>query len=198
MDTIKEGYTRVSTVLAQWDKFGHIDREMVARKAELGTRVHEAISNHHDNLFIPLGNKEQPYFDSYMAWENSLTGYTIVENEKRLYCDDLMITGQCDAIMKFSETEEPCLIDYKTSASSSKEMWSLQAAFYHYLAVKNGFKISNRVIFLQLDKYGKMPKVHEFIITKELQIACMSAYNIFSYLKKWLEEREKLWQNLKS
>ena len=196
MDEIRDGYTRVSSILAQWDKFGHIDRSVVSNKAGIGTRAHKAIEMHVKGIIPILDEDISGYFLSYCKWEDSIKGIEILQPETRYYCDKLMITGQVDCIAKMPGQDIPVLVDFKTSVCCDSEMWALQGAFYHYLAKQAGITLSDEVLFLQLDKNGLSPKVHSFKITKELQGICISAYNCFKYLERWLQSREKQWQRL--
>lgn len=182
MDEIKKGYTRISSILQQWDTFGHIDKTMLMNKAELGTRVHEAIDSHHKGLFVPLDDKANWYFESYMRWEKSVKP-KLVRNEERYYCDKLMITGQIDALIEIPGETKPVLVDYKTSANESAKMWPLQACFYHYLVTQSGLDISDRLIFMKLDKTGAMPKLFEYKYSKQLWHVCEAAWLTYTYLK---------------
>jgi hypothetical protein len=189
METIKSGYTRISDILSQWDKFGHIDPAMLSNKAGIGIRVHEAIDAHHKGIYYPLQANEEGYFNSFLEWEKKVS-FDIVKNEERYYCQSLMITGQVDLVAQFPGEAKPLLIDYKTSASSSREMWSLQAAFYHKLCEINGLDLSDRMIFLQLDKKGSQPTVHEYTYSDKLWRVCESCLITYRYLKEWIEKRK--------
>ena len=182
MEQIKAGYTRVSSILQQWDTFGHIDKTTLLSKAELGTRVHEAIDSHHKGLYMPLDDKANWYFESFVRWEKSIKP-KIVRNEERYYCDKMMITGQIDALMEIPGESKPVLVDYKTSACESAKMWPLQACFYHYLVEKAGIDVSDRMLFVQLDRHGELPKVHEYMYTKQLWNICQAAWLTYTYLK---------------
>lgn len=199
MDTIKEGYTRVSDILGQWsreaeDENGRaivakkmsgsnqwIDIQVLDNKAEIGTCVHDAIKNHIDGVFTPLNGVSESYFDSYLAWEKA-ANFKLVNREERYYCDKLMITGQVDAIITLPGDELPCIVDFKTSANESPKIWPLQASFYHYLAEESGLKLSNRMLFIQLSKKGFIPKVYEYTFSKDFWNVCMSAWTCYRHL----------------
>jgi hypothetical protein len=180
-DTLKPGYTRISSILGQWDTFGHIDPQVLANKAGIGTRVHEAIDNFHNGIFTPLEYSTAGYFDSYVKWDKAVNP-KFIKNEERYYCDKLMITGQVDAICLFPGDEKPCIVDYKTSVAESPKMWPLQACFYHYLAQQSGVELSNRLIFIKLDKLGEMPKIFEYTYTKQLWNVCLAAWTTYRHL----------------
>ena len=182
MDTIRSGYTRISSILGQWDTFGHIDTVVLANKANIGTRVHQAIDNYHEGLYAPLDGASSGYFKSYESWEKAVNP-RFDRTEERYYCDKLMITGQVDAICLLPGDTKPCIVDYKTSVQESPKMWPLQACFYHYLALQSGLDLSNRLIFIKLDKLGEMPKIFEYTYTKQLWNVCLAAWTTYRHLK---------------
>ena len=177
--TIKPGYTRISSILAQWDKFGHIDPKVLAAKCELGTQVHKAIEN--DLQHGIEGDTGLGYLDSFKTWPIE-SGASSVVTEQRLYCDKLKITGCLDAVVKFPGKPELVIVDYKTSAQESPRIWPIQACFYHYLAIQGGIPVGDRIIFLKLDKGGKAPKAFEYHYSTQLMNVCMSALNCYRWL----------------
>lgn len=178
---MKDGYTRVSDILSQWNRFAHIPKHIVARKAELGTKVHEYIQMWACDAFFASDDEVMGYLNSYIAWEK-MVHPKMVRMEERYYCDELMITGQCDAVVQFPYSDELVIIDYKTSASIDDKFWRMQGAFYHYLVSNSGLKISPRYLFLQLDKNGKMPKVREYEFSEKMWGYCMAALTSYRYL----------------
>ncbi|MBE3085172.1 MAG: PD-(D/E)XK nuclease family protein [Bacteroidetes bacterium] len=180
MEDIKKGYTRVSNIVGQWNKFDKIDKDVLANKCAIGTRVHEAIDADCKGAYLPLDEPDSLYFESYEKWKNQ-TAFSIVKNEERYYCDSLMITGKPDAIIKMPNEEGLVVIDYKTCISEYKKDWQLQGCFYHYLASKNGIELSPRMLFIKLDKTGELPKVYEYTYTKQLWQICVCAYNCYRY-----------------
>lgn len=184
MEEIKKGYTRVSEILNQWDKYGHIDdpfiKDKVEAKALIGTEVHEAIKAHHEGIYFPLSHRASKYFESYELW-HAHSKFTTVHCEQRLYDDDLKITGAIDAIGVFPGSEDLHMVDFKTSAVEDKKFWPLQAGFYHMLCRKNGIHISNTVIFVKLQE-NMPPKVCQYIIDERILLVCMAAYNTYTYI----------------
>jgi len=181
MEDIKPGYTRVSEILSQWDRFGHIDKEVLQRKAQIGTNVHKAIEDHHNDMCPILEKAEEGYFESYKKWFES-TNPQILNLEKRFYSDSMMITGQVDAIIRFPHSEDSILVDFKTSASESPKIWPLQAGFYRMLAEENNLVLSDRLIFLRLKRDGQAAHVHEYVYSKSLHRICISALVCYRHL----------------
>src|SRR5574338_1223303 len=136
-------YVRISDILARLQSFTHIDHDVLAAKAEIGTRVHDAINKDSQDIFnddIEKGSREQAYFSSYLLWKaRENPQYLMMET--RLFDDNLMITGQMDALI--AGKDGPILIDYKTSAKPNLEIWNMQAHFYWYLMNANNIKIGN-------------------------------------------------------
>lgn len=178
--SIKPGYIRVSEILSQWDTFGKIDKEVLEKKAALGSAVHEAIKAEQSNIFVPLQDNEQGYFQSFLKWKEE-SKCVFIQNELRLYCEGLKITGCIDALVSFPKSSKLTLIDYKTSAAENGKMWRLQGGFYHYLAIKAGFNLDERMLFIKLDKNGNSPKIYEYFFSHDLLNMCMAAYTTFRY-----------------
>jgi hypothetical protein len=181
-EEIRPGYTRVTEILSQWDRFGHIDQGVLKRKAMLGTKVHEAIANYYDGIPTKLEDKAEAYFQSFLKWDASKY-MKIEETEKRYYCDEMKITGAIDALLMDERSKFLYLVDFKTSAVASPDIWRLQAAFYHYLVGKEKQYLDEKVFFVQLDKFGKEPKVFQFFCTKDIWDICLAAWKCHCYLK---------------
>jgi len=190
MEDIKDGYTRVSAIISQWDKMSNIDPMVLERKTALGTNVHKAISDHYNGIPSVLTDEEGgKYFSSFLIW-NEANKPVPVRIEERLYDDDLMITGCLDAILKFPDSDEIILIDWKTSYNADKLNWPLQASFYLSLLAKNGIHGLTKARFIKLDKLGDMPKEFEFIQSEYLLQTCRAAYITYMYQLPWLEKRK--------
>lgn len=182
-EIIKPGYVRVSAILQQWDKFGGIDANVLARKAEIGTNVHKIIENHVKRQELEIGSQEAGYFASYLEWEK-VTKPRFVQTETRYYDDALKITGQVDAMAHFGQSEQLIILDYKTSAQPENKLWPLQGAFYHRLACGQATEQQMRVIFLKLDKNGAFPKLFEYQVNSSIWGICLAALTTYRYLEK--------------
>ena len=189
-EEIKEGYTRVTTMLSQWDKMSHIPPEIIEHKCAIGTNVHAAIHGFGQGQEIALSSEDGGhYFMSFLLWYRKEA--PIIEHpEMRMYEGDLQITGCIDALIKFPGQDELTLVDWKTSANADKEVWPMQAQYYMYLLEKNGFKDIRRALFVKLDKEANMPKVHEFLWDDELLLDCFAARRTYLRMKPWLDKRK--------
>lgn len=173
-------YTRVSEIIAPWCDFSGIPEGVLANKARIGTAVHECIAAETEGFPLGFEEDEAPYLECWREWVKEKSP-TILETEKRLYCDDLSITGAVDGIMK--EEGEVCVLDYKTSASASPKRWQMQCAFYVYLARKNGFEVCDYAKVIQLRKGGNPAKEYVLDCGKSVWEACLGALKAYRHFK---------------
>ena len=178
MDDIKPGYTRVSEILSQWDRFSNINPQILRNKATIGTNVHEPIQADHEGIYVPLNSREEPYFDSYLKWKKIFQP-KYIEMETRLYHNQWMITGQFDAIIEIDGLLT--ILDFKTSSQEDEKFWALQGGFYHILCAANNRTCQDKVCFLKLDKLGEMPRMYRYEVTNDVVITCHSAVNTYRY-----------------
>lgn len=178
MTEIKEGYTRVSSIVGQWNNFAHIPKHILENKCRIGRNVHEKIAADFNGIFLDLQADESPYYESWLAWRETHELRRCFP-ESRMYCDKLKITGAIDLMEKIGN--KFLVIDYKTSATVNIKTWSMQAAFYHYLAKENGFHPTDNVLFLNLKKDGSEAVEHRISITDELWATCESALRCYRY-----------------
>lgn len=181
MEDIKKGYTRVSTIINQWDLFGHIDPNILENKRQIGDEVHEAIWCYFSGHMPILEERSQKYFDSFKAWVE-VTNPKIIAKEQRYYNDKMMVTGAVDLLVE-SDNGKVQVLDFKTSASASRGSWQLQGAFYHHLAKSDSHEMAQSVQFVQLKKDGSLPTIHEYKITKEIWQTALAALMTYRYLE---------------
>lgn len=172
-------YARVSEILSCFSNFDHIDPKVLKNKQRIGTSVHKAIEDDIAGEFPCPDSDGRGYYASYTAWRG-LMGPKFVKSEERFYCHDKMITGQIDALIHYGwNFQIPIMVDFKTSAQESKEVWPMQAHLYAYLLAVNGISVQPRYLFIKLDKYGKPPEIFEYTWSKNTHIRCMNAIDEF-------------------
>lgn len=165
-------YARVTEIISNYiNCYGHIDKTMLANKARIGKNVHKAIDQYLKGDIPTLKGTERDYFNSFMQWHQAIRPQILCK-EKRLYCDELRITGQIDALAVFPEEKLPVLIDYKCTV---KEMpsWRYQAHFYHLLLQKNKYRTSDRIVFLKLNNFNKPPIAYNYAINPNVLEQCV-------------------------
>lgn len=197
-----KSYLRVSEILARLQDFGNIDPEVLENKQKIGTNVHEAILS--DSIGdYPLLETERvaAYFGSYERWKNKeKPNYKM--QIPRLYCDDLRITGEIDALADFG-MKHPTLCDWKCSATPNPEIWNLQAHFYWYLLKQNGIEVSDHMKWVNLrhkkwieegscgeliERYASLPPVVvDFFFNEESLSRCIQEAQ-----KAWEEKKDSL------
>ena len=193
---IKKDYIRVTEMLKPWMNWGTIPQEVIDAKADIGTNVHEAINMHALGLPLPkLTEREQKYFESYLKWEEAEEP-TFLCAEQRYYDDEAMVTGQIDAIVSFPGRTQGRILDFKTSFKPSPLHWPIQLGWYYQLAKKNGAKVTETGMMLQLKDNGSPAKPYTYDITPELIKNCWAIYHSYIYfnpIKKCNSEDHNAW-----
>lgn len=139
-------HTRVSTILSYLFPYEGIDQDVLESKAQIGTNVHKAIISDCANDFVVFETpRAEAYFESYkMMFPKT----PLIRQIQRLYCNKLMITGECDGLLQRNGPD--MLIDWKCSANPHLEQWKMQAHFYWYLLKENGYSISENMLWINL------------------------------------------------
>lgn len=154
----------------------------------IGTSVHRAIASSIDYIPFSLEDDEKGYFESWFKWYDKLK-CDIQYMETRLYCEKFMLTGAIDGIVAFTDGSK-CIVDWKTSSSYNDDLWALKGAFYHHLVKTNNLSdISDRVLYVQLNKHGRDPTVREYTIDqkqKGLMVATIMCHRFEEKCKKIL------------
>lgn len=194
-------YVRVSEILARLQSYADIDPEVLEAKAKIGTNVHKAIVQDCAGEFVVLeSDRAHAYFESYKMWKQTLKfswdKFMALKDKQfnitqipRLYCDTLMLTGECDGI--FNDAH---LIDWKCSANANPKIWNMQAHFYWYLLRENDYNIADRMYWINLRHtkhikkdpetnlgyctyHALSPVVHEFQFDEKVLSECIDEVN---------------------
>lgn len=181
----RDEYVRVSTILSRFESYDHIDKELLEAKAKIGTNVHQAIiQDCADGFYILETERAKAYFESYRMWKDKQEAKPVITQVPRLYCDEVMLQGECDGLLN------EVLIDWKCSANAHEENWSRQAHMYWYLLTQNGYKPQDVMRWINLRhkksiKYGKAgmntvkyyplePKVYTFKFDEDVLQECLN------------------------
>lgn len=133
--SIKSGYVRVSSLIAHLSNLNNINKNILRRKAAVGTFTHKKIDEClKGNISITCIKKQNEYLNSFamMIKEKGINIKNILQTETRYYNDIFKITGQIDCILKFKG--KMILVDWKTTTKIYKEAHSIQLCLYKYLA----------------------------------------------------------------
>jgi len=177
----QENFTRVTEILNPFTKFEHIEPAVLEKACERGSMVHRYCELYLKNLLIePVREDCKPYFDSFLEWINFIKP-EILHVEKRVYCEELKITGQIDLVCKYRNSSDIYIIDFKTPVQASPT-WALQTSAYKYLAEKEfKIKIANRGC-LMLDRKGYIPKFKMYDNEKDFELfsKALELYRFFN------------------
>lgn len=166
-------YTRVTEPLFILSGLTKVDPTVLQNAAERGTKVHEladALINHLG--VFDLDEKIIGYMDSFKQW---YIDKDFITKPERFYCDEHMLTGECDAI--YNSPDGLVLVDFKTPLNESKT-WRYQLSAYAYLARKQGLDIRH-VEAVKLDKLGHFPKVYRYEEDWQTYLNCLKIFKIF-------------------
>lgn len=172
-------YARVSEIIQGFSKFPNLPSALAnrERKAVIGTCIHEAISDWVQKEFPFLTKDAVPYFSSFLQWHAAVEP-KIIETEERYFCDELMITGCVDALVKFDK-DILTLVDFKCTAKEEPTTWKMQAHLYHYLVSKAGKTLSKKMQFIQLSPKAILPRVYTYVWTQSIHDKCLKAVDDF-------------------
>jgi hypothetical protein len=167
---MKPGYLRVTEILRPFSGIDAVPSDILAAANERGSRVHALCQGIIDGVIEGLSDVPDPYkgyVDSFLQWQE---GKGFLQNPGRMYCDDHMITGECDGILK-----DERIFDLKTSQKESKT-WKYQGAAYALL-----MKNYKDQVFVILDKSGGSPKEFTYRYNDHIDtfVKCVNLYRIF-------------------
>lgn len=174
MSEEKKKYLRVTEMLWPFSGLTHVDDVVLENAAARGTRVHKIC----EGIIDGLGEWDvephlEGYIESFKQWWDP-EKYRVIYQEKRLFCDDLMISGKFDILI--NDGGSPIVVDLKTSHSPSKT-WLIQGSAYVYLCRKNGIQ-ANSMRFVKLSKNGKAAKIYDYDYDEEL---FRKTYDVYQY-----------------
>lgn len=193
----RESYYRVTEVLCPFNGYGQAPAALMKQYQRRGTIVHKACNRFteigHDWYLdleidgVPATEEEitlsKPYVDSFSKWFDPAR-MVVLEREKRMYNDDLNLTGELDQIILIDDI--PCIMDIKTSKSINKT-WAYQLSAYRFLLDS---RFSHRRIVVQVMGDGSNPNIIEYTDNGDLSVFLMALelYKIFCPRKKVIYE----------
>jgi len=170
-------YTRVTDVLSPFSGLKNIDPAILKNAGERGTLVHKLIDSEIMGMDGPIPEHVRGYMNSYYQWN---VGQKFMDKPPRFFDDDLMLTGEIDALY-VNDDGGLTLVDFKTPANQSKT-WALQGSAYCFLARCAGFDITE-IEFVKLSKTGGKPKSYfyykDFKKNWKTFQGCLDAYRHF-------------------
>lgn len=182
-------FLRVTDIISWCSGIHKIPKHILERAADRGTRVHVAIEGILNGL-EPLPDIEiSPYLESFQAFYNSKQWSGSMETEKRLYSEELGVTGCMDLIHVGDSVAH--IYDWKTSSTFQHKSAKLQGAAYRYLASVNGYE-NLSMKFVHLQKDGSPAICYEFeTYEQDLDtfFKCLDIYKYFNEMET-LNENE--------
>lgn len=174
------GYTSVTTVLSAYSGLGDIDKEVLKKAADRGTRAHKLCEMYAKGLLVVDPEPDcMGYIEAFKAWYDAMCIKPLYL-EHRLDSAKHRLSGGVDMIAILRGDTEPTIIDIKTPVNASKT-WRLQTAAYKMLAEEElGLKIGRRIA-LQLPRDGLKAKVIEYTEHAKDQDLYLKALEVYRY-----------------
>lgn len=172
---IKEGYTRITSVIAPFTGYDKIPAKILQNAADRGTRVHMASFEYMIGMEPFMIEEERPYFDSFLKWYDPRMRKPIIE--QRFYSDEYELTGEIDLLVPNTDdlVTSYTMYDLKTSAKPNKT-WCLQAAGYKMICPLN----ITKAIFIHLKKDGSAPDLIEYNPNEFVELF-KSTYEVYKF-----------------
>jgi ATP-dependent exoDNAse (exonuclease V) beta subunit len=165
-------HDRVTAILYPFSGLNKVPPAILDAAKERGTKVHEVYEAILEDMGYHIDEQYSGYVKSLEAW---CEGKIFLDRPSRWFCDDLMLTGECDGL--YLDDGKVVLVDIKTPLRESKT-WQLQGSAYAYLARKNGQQV-DRVEFVQVKKDGSAATVHVYKEDFATYRKCLDLYRIF-------------------
>lgn len=186
LNKAEKPYLRVSSIIsALRGGFGDISEEILQAKAKIGTEVHEICQK------LLMGEIQTSTNERVINYVNSFKHFNktnLLQKplicEERFFDDELGITGQVDLVCPVKGSNNPILIDLKTSARIETHLWFIQGALYANMITQTypEINLSNTILFLQLKEKGvakairfeswkeKLDQVKDIVLTFKKEI----------------------------
>lgn len=172
-------YPRVSEILGPYDRFDHIDPNILEPAQIRGTRVHAALACFAKGIWsLPVPEEWKGYVESGKRW---LSEYTkeIHLVEATLIDKDLGFQGTIDLLVTMIDGTVT-LPDYKTSRTKSK-LWAARMAAYRHLCIINGWPVQ-KIGTLRLKMDGSPATFDHYPIDENSFVGFHAALIAYKYL----------------
>lgn len=129
---IPAGYLRVTDVLKPFSTLHLLDKQMVDRAADRGTRAHKFCELYALNLLVMEPDEDcKFYVEGFIKWFDIMVS-EVVMSEKRINSEKYKLSGAFDFLVRINGDKGLTLMDLKTPQSKSIS-WQLQTAAYRML-----------------------------------------------------------------
>lgn len=175
---------RVTQVLSFFQNMWKIPQDVLDRKAQIGTELHEAIFRYFftQDAMLDVGREWFPYLESFHEWAKERK-LSVKFFEERIINEELGLSGKPDAILEIDGVSY--LFDWKTSAKDDPVCWRLQGTAYIHLLRLAGHTLSDTFYFLKLRKDGKRADTFAYKYTMEGWETFLKAMECAKYFQKW-------------
>lgn len=200
VEKARESYYRVTEVLCPFNGYGAAPAALMKQYQHRGTVVHKAC-----NRFTEIGHEwcldlsidgiaatdseikiAKPYVDSFSQWWDP-SNMEVIEKERRLYDDELELTGEFDFIIR--KDNEFFIADIKTSKAVNKT-WLYQLSAYRHLINVNDGTNTFKLMVIQVNE-GTSCKEYLYEYDFDTFKKALDLYKIFCPRKKVIYEESE-------
>lgn len=159
---------------------------ITSESIRIGNKIHEWIQNRVEQIewadLPPISEKEEGYLE---AVERILDDFEILESEVKVYNDQWQYRGTLDAIAKLRNTDEMCILDFKS--------WNCWNDSYKRSSEK--IKKVSTQLSMYRDAYGKDLDLKVIVITSGGYVEENIEYN--DLWKTWIKDNLDIFKNEK-
>lgn len=180
---MNEEFTRVTTIANLFSDFSSIPLDRLKEAQDRGNDVHMLCAASTKGLFVSdCPAVYQGYVTSFETWaEENIQ--QIVECEHRRFCNQHMITGKMDFVVRLKGETKLTLIDLKTG-TTRKRAWDVQMGGYTYLLREIEPRLEiEKALIIRLSAEGKKPTMNVVENLCEAEKIFFHALECYKYLK---------------
>lgn len=123
--------------------YAGVDEALLARAAERGTAVHNAIENYLKFGITDISEEYKGYFDAFLKWHEEFDARHLA-TESKVYHKTLRYAGTAD--MPALIANKKVLVDFKTSSSVNKMLTGIQLEAYAKAYESHEFEFDGKAI----------------------------------------------------
>jgi hypothetical protein len=179
-------YFRVTEVLAPYQDYSRINREVLEAAQLRGRIIHRASAAYALGVWTtPIPKEYLGYFESYKLWHEHAVK-RVISAEPELIDTELGFLGHPDLVVVIKGDNLATVVDLKTPLAETPT-WKAQIAAYKHLLEYDAKEPIGRCLVLRLDRAGGFPKSIEYQDSPRdfnAFVAALTAYRYFFKSRK--------------
>ena len=167
--------------------YGQVNQYALDNACDRGTKVHKAIESILRYGDCEIEDAVAPYVQGFVKWykDNGITKDDIIDIEKAYGHSELKYAGTMDLVAMVGGKRT--LIDYKTSCTAQKKLWTATENGYRILRDFNCEDKIEQILILHFKNDGTYKEI-ELPIDDSGFMACITLHNILKTKKRSKKE----------